>query len=224
MIDGRAVQTKTMNIVMDPEVQLTGVARTAYNTLVMDLHEAQRKGSETASRLTALNNELARVAGQVDSSTIGDATKTQFRTLRSQLDLARAKFGLTTAAVGGGGRGGATGAAADGRGGAEDGGRAGGAGATAAVPAAGADAAAAFAAQALANTQANALGRVSTAKNAVQNSWETPSAAVVKQATEAKTALTLAMTEASGVLARARLLAPQLGRANVRMTVPPPGQ
>ena len=140
----------------------------------------------------------------------------------------RAKFGLTTAPVGGGGRGGAVGAAAGGRGGAAGGGRVGGAAGAAAAaavpPTSAADPVAAFAAQALANTQANALGRVATAKNAIQNWWETPSAATVKQATDAKTALTLAMTEASGVLARARVLAPQLERANVRMTVPPPGQ
>lgn len=207
-----------MTIVMDPEVPLIGLARSAYNTLVMDLHDAQGKGTAAASRLTALNTELARVAGQVDSSTVSDATKRQFKTLRSQLDSVRAKFGLTTAAVGG--RGGAGG----GRGGGAGGGRVGGAAAIAVAPPAGADAIAAFAAQAQANMQTNALGRVGTAKNAIQNVWEMPSAAVVKQATDAKAALTLAMTEASGVLARARALAPPLERANVKITVPPAGQ
>lgn len=204
VIDGKALPSKTLNIVMDPEVPLTGPARIAYNTLVLDLHVAQSRGTETAAKLTALNNEFVRVAGQVDSSTATAAMKTQFTTLRSQLDSVRAKFGLTLA---GGGRGGA-------------GGRGGGAGAPAGDPA---TPAAAFAAQAQANAQANALGRVGTAKNAIQNLWETPSAAMVKQANDAKLALTAAVTEANAVLARARTLAAQFERQNVKVAVPPAG-
>lgn len=211
VIDGKPMQAKTLNIVMDPEVPLVGPARVAYNALVLDLHEAQGRGTETAAKLTALNTELARVAGQVDSSGATAAMKTQFTTLRSQLDSVRAKFGLTLAA-GGGGRGGA------------GGGRGGAAGAPAGA-AAGAPATptAAFAAQVQANAQANALGRVGTAKNAIQNVWETPSAALVKQATDAKLALSAAVLEANAVLARARTLAPQLERQNVKITVPPAG-
>ncbi|MBC8089716.1 MAG: hypothetical protein H7Z40_20830, partial [Phycisphaerae bacterium] len=85
----------------------------------------------------------------------------------------------------------------------------------------GGDAAANFAAQAAANQAANALGRLGTAKNSIQNVWETPSAALVKQATDAKAALALAITEANGVLSRARALSGQLARDKVTILVPP---
>ena len=224
--DGKVVQSKPLTIVMDPEVALTGPARVAYNMLLLDLHDAQQRGTETAASLTTLNTEVSRVAAQVDSGPVSAATKTQFAALRKDLDAVRSKFGLNlgaggAAGAGGGGRGGA-----GGRGAGAGGGRGGAPGAVAGaavVPAAGAgaDPAAAFAAQAAANQQANALGRLGTAKNAIQSWWETPSAALLKQATDAKTALALAITEANGVLSRARVLSGQLAKEKVNILVPP---
>ena len=201
--DGKVVSTKTLNIVMDPEVPFTGVQRVAYNTLLGELHDLQQRGSDVAGRLNALNTELSKVAAQVDSSAAAAATKTQFANLRTQLDSVRSKFGLTPA-VGGGGRAGGAGGA--GRGGA---------------PGADAGAAATFAAQAAANVQNNALGRVSTVKNAIQGVWETPSAAMSKQAADARLALNAAITQANATLLRARALATTLARQNITIAVPP---
>ena len=68
--------------------------------------------------------------------------------------------------------------------------------------------------------QANALGRVGAAKAAMLGVWETPSAAAVKQGTEAKAALAAATIEANAILVRAKALAAKLGTANIKLAVP----
>jgi photosystem II stability/assembly factor-like uncharacterized protein len=116
--DGKVVATKPLTIVMDPEVSLTGDARTRYHARIMALHEAQREGTDVANRLNALYADLLRLAPGVDSSSAPDAVKSQFSDLRRSLDGVRVKFGVPVvagaAAVGGpgGGRGGAAAAGA----------------------------------------------------------------------------------------------------------------
>jgi hypothetical protein len=203
--DGKVVQSKPLTIVMDPEVALSGTARTAYNTLLLDLHDALQRGTDVAARLATLDAEMLKVSSRVDSGSVSAASKTQYAAVRKDLDAVRVKFGQNPGGAGAGG----------GRGGGAGGGRGGGAGG--ATP----DAQAAFAQQAAAAQQANALGRLTTAKTAIQNLWETPSAALVKQATDAKAALAVAVTEANALMARARALSNQLGRDNVTILVPP---
>lgn len=218
--DNKVVATKPLTIVMDPEVALTGLARTAYNTLLLDLHDAQQKGTDVAAQLTTLTGEMNKVAAQVDSGSASAASKTQFAAVRKDLDAVRPKFGLTLGAPGaGGGRGGGGGGGRGGGGGGRGGAPGAAAGAPTAPPA---DPQAAFAAQAQASQQANALGRLGTAKNAIQSIWEAPSPALVKQATDAKTALAAAIVEANGVLARARTLSSQLAKDKITLLAPPP--
>jgi hypothetical protein len=50
--------------------------------------------------------------------------------------------------------------------------------------------------------------------------WEAPSTAVSRQAASARTALNAAITEANGVLARARTLSTALRPYNVTLNVP----
>jgi hypothetical protein len=52
------------------------------------------------------------------------------------------------------------------------------------------------------------------------NIWEAPSPAVTRQAAAARMALSAAITEATGVLARARTLGATLQRYNVTLNVP----
>jgi hypothetical protein len=68
---------------------------------------------------------------------------------------------------------------------------------------------------------ANALNRVSTVKGAIMGIWEVPSEAVVAQANQARPALSAAIDEANGVLARARSVSQQLGPYGLTLTVPP---
>jgi hypothetical protein len=189
--DDKVIDTKPLTIVMDPEVPLVGADRVKYNALIMDLHDAQRRGTEVAGKLTALNTEVTRVAAQLDSSSAPADVKASFAAFRKEFDAVRVKFG-----VGGG----AGGAGAGGPGGGRGGGGGGGGGAA---------------------TQANALGRVGTVKNAIQGVWELPSDALVKQATDAKAALTPAMTEANAVLIKAKTVSDALAKANIKMTLPP---
>ncbi|MEP6780762.1 MAG: hypothetical protein ABJC26_12785, partial [Gemmatimonadaceae bacterium] len=219
--DGKVVESKPLTIVMDPEIQLTGLARTTYNATIADLHALQQRGTDVAVRLTALNTEVTRVARMLDSNASAGAAKTEFTAFQKELDAVRAKFGLTLPAAAAGGAGSGR-AVAAGRGGAaaatavNTGAAPGTAGALGAT-----DVAAAFAAQATAAAQQNALGRVSTIKNSMQSIWETPSAEVSKQAAAAKVALNAAIAEANALFAKAKLVATQVGKSNIKMTVPP---
>ena len=208
LVEDKVVDSKPLTIVMDPEVTLLGAERTRYNAMIMDLHDAQRRGTEVASRLAAVNAEMARASAALDSSAAPAAVKANFAAFKKDFDAVRVKFGV------GGGAGG------PGAGGPGAGGRGAGAGAAGAAGAGpGGGAAGAAAAQAAA--QANALGRVGTVKGAIQGLWEMPSDALVKQATDAKAALTPAITEANAVLARVRALSAALAPHNVKLTVPP---
>ena len=117
MVDGKAVDTKPIKIVMDPAVPLTGLARANYNALVMDLHALQKRGTETAATLNQLYSEVTKAAPKMDSSAAPAADKAKLVAFRKEFDAIRAKFGVPTgggnlaafaagAAVAGGGRGG----------------------------------------------------------------------------------------------------------------------
>lgn len=189
LADGKVLGTpKPLNLVMDPEVQLTGEARARYNALLMELHESQRRGTEIASQLNMLYAEVRRVSAQVDSGNASVSVKAQFAGLKTALDSVRVKFGVPVLAAGGFG----------------GGGRGGGAGGAAAAAAA----------------QANVLGRLGAIKASIQNVWETPSAALLKQANDARAALTPAMTEASSVLSRARTVSTALNGSGIKMAIP----
>lgn len=66
----------------------------------------------------------------------------------------------------------------------------------------------------------NALARVGAVKNVIMSIWEPPSEAVSRQSASARTALSSAMTEANGVLARARTLGAALKAHNLTLNVP----
>lgn len=113
VVDGNVVDKKSLTIVMDPQVQLTGAARVAYNNTLMDLHAVQKKGSDVAAQLSALYTEMGKVVTKVDSSTAPADVKASFNAFRKDFDAVRAKFGVGTPQIafggpggGGGGRGG----------------------------------------------------------------------------------------------------------------------
>ena len=65
----------------------------------------------------------------------------------------------------------------------------------------------------------NLLNRLAAAKGAVMGIWEAPSGAVSRQAASARTGLLAAITEAEGVLARARTMATALKAHNITLSV-----
>jgi hypothetical protein len=125
----------------------------AGNAILMDLHDLQRRGTQTETQLAAIYPEMSAAASKVKAaSDIPSGVKSQFDALQKDFDAVRVKFGVgpstdtTVASAGGrGGRGGG------GRGGAGRGGAGGG------------------------NESANELARVATLKAAIGGIWETPS-------------------------------------------------
>ena len=45
VVDGKAVETKPIKVIADPESQMNDLQRKRYNDILMDLHDMQRKGS-----------------------------------------------------------------------------------------------------------------------------------------------------------------------------------
>jgi photosystem II stability/assembly factor-like uncharacterized protein len=68
----------------------------------------------------------------------------------------------------------------------------------------------------------NVLNRVATVKGAIMNIWEPPSAAMTTQASNARAALSAAISEATSVIARARTVSAALRPHGVTLTVGQP--
>jgi hypothetical protein len=189
-----------MRIVMDPAVTMTAASRERLNAILMDLHDLQRRGTQTATQLAAVYAEISAAASKVKAAAdIPSGVKSQFDALEKEFDAVRVKFGVgpstDTTAAPAGGRGGRGGGG--GRGGAGRGGGGGGS-----------------------SEAANVLNRVTTLKTTIGGIWETPSEAQTRRYTEAKAALPAAIAEANAVLAKANAMAPTLKRYGIEMNVP----
>ena len=192
MVNGARADSKPLTIVMDPEVRLAGADRERYNAMIVELHEAQQRGTNVSARLTALGRQLRTAAARLDTaSNVPAEAKSRFTTLLDEFETVRVKFGVPSAREQGqqGGPGGGGGG----------GGGFGGGGANV----------------------SNALGRVTAVKSGMLGVWEAPSAAVVRQSADARAALTQAITEADALLARVGPAAQALGQYGITLTVPP---
>jgi hypothetical protein len=183
---GRTLDSKSMRIIMDPAVRLVA-DRSRWNTVAMELHDAQRRGNEVQAQLNALHPQMTDIAGKIGGmENVPASVKAQFESLNKDYQAVRVKFGVPTAGA----------APAAGRGGGGGGGgRGGGA------------------------PDQNVLARVGAAKQAVMGIWESPSAAITRQAGTAQSQLSAAITEANAVLARARTVATALKAYNVTLNV-----
>ncbi len=187
--DGKVVSTKSMRIVMDPEVRLTGQARVAYDALLGELHERQQRGTDVAAKLTTLATQIATIQARIDSAPAMPAdARTAFQNLRTRFDSVRVKFGVAA------GRAPRRAAAADSSESDDE----------SAPRAGGGGGGGGFGAAAAGN--ANALARLASVKSAIGSIWEAPSAASTREAADASQALDAAVTEAESVLASARTL------------------
>jgi photosystem II stability/assembly factor-like uncharacterized protein len=193
VVDGTEVDRKSLRVVMDPKVTLTGEARVAYDAFVLDLHRRQQAGADVAGRLSTLAGQVATVRARIDSvAGVPADTKSQFTAFAQAFDSVRVKFGVAP-------------------------GRAAGAAAPAAAPAAGGGGGGGRFAAA---NQADALGRLGAVKSLVANVWETPSDGSRRQAQEAVAALEAATAEANAVLARARTLGAALTTHGLTLGTP----
>jgi photosystem II stability/assembly factor-like uncharacterized protein len=94
VVDGKTVQSKPLTMVMDPQVQLTGAERAAYNRAAMELHTTQQAGAAAAAPMTALLAEVRKAASKIDSTpSLADSVKAQFATFRKEFDAVRGKLG-----------------------------------------------------------------------------------------------------------------------------------
>lgn len=119
MVGGKAVETRPIRVMMDPQVTFTAGQRARYNNIALDLHDLQRRGTKTASALNAIFTQMPGVASKVkESSTVPATVKTEFDTFSRDFDSLRVKFGVAPAGAAGG-RGGA-GGGGGGRGGGAD--------------------------------------------------------------------------------------------------------
>jgi hypothetical protein len=196
---GKTLETKSIKIVMDPAVTMTAVNRERWNAILMDLHDLQRRGTQTETRLAALYPQMSDAASKIKAAAdVPSSVKSQFDALENEFNAVRMKFGvgpsLDTTAAKGSGRGGRGGG---GRGGAGGGGAGGGG-----------------------NDAANVLNRVTTLKTMIGAIWETPSGALMTRYAEAKAALPAAIAEANAVLSKANAMAPALKRYGIDMNVP----
>jgi hypothetical protein len=78
--------------------------RVAYDNIVTDLHEIQRRGTVTAGALDLLYAEVETAAENIDSAP--GNVRNQFNAFKERLDEVRVKFGVPLPQAGGGGRGG----------------------------------------------------------------------------------------------------------------------
>jgi photosystem II stability/assembly factor-like uncharacterized protein len=112
VIDGKTVDTKPLRVTADPEVLLTELERKRMFDMAMELHELQRRATETANALAPLNARMTELGKEVGAkSDVPADVKTSVESLSK--DLAAVTTRLTPPAGGGfGGGGGAAASAA----------------------------------------------------------------------------------------------------------------
>lgn len=178
--DGVIVDTKPITLVMDPKVEerFRGAQRVAYDRLVNDLHAAQQRGQDVATRLTALATQVAIVDSRLDTAAnVSAAAKATYGTFKATFNDVRTKFGVQPGRLPGAAPAGTPGQGGPGGGG----GGGGGFGAQFAQP-------------------GNALGRVGQLKGLLIGIWEEPSAASRRNSSDAIKALDAAIREAEALL------------------------
>ncbi len=105
VVDGKTLETKPLKVLSDPEVVLTEVERKKLFDMAMEMHELQRRSTEVAAGMGALNTRLTELAKEAASKTDLPADlKTSVETL--QKDVAALAPKLTLPAGGGRGFGG----------------------------------------------------------------------------------------------------------------------
>jgi len=118
VVGGKTIETKTLKIVGDPELQ-SDANRKQATDLAMELHEIQKRGQAAADALTSVDTQLNDLAAKVKESKAPDTVKAQFEAFTKDFATVKAKFGVGgqpgggAGGFGGGGGGRGGGAPAD---------------------------------------------------------------------------------------------------------------
>jgi hypothetical protein len=94
MIAGKSVETKTLKVVLDPELQMTDAQRKRHYDMTMELHDLQRRGTLVAEALTMIDGQMADVTTKVKDSKAPESVKTQFDTFAKDFAALKSKFGV----------------------------------------------------------------------------------------------------------------------------------
>lgn len=107
LVGGRKVDSRSMKVVMDPAVRMTGAQARRYTSVLMDLHELQRRGDAAAATLNTFYAAMQDASGRLTEATgVPAAVRKQFEALSQAFDAVRPKFGVPqTSGRGRGGRG-----------------------------------------------------------------------------------------------------------------------
>ncbi len=171
VVDGATVDSKTLTVVADPDVKITGEARAMYDRQVIALHAKHREAADVLRRMTTLRQQLTETSARIDSvQGISTRDRRRYDEVRRTYDVLRVRFGLPAIgtpapAVGGGGGGGG-----------------GGFGGFGVIPV------------------QNTYGRFVALKAGVVGLWETPSAAIQTQLRDLQRELDGVLREANSLL------------------------
>jgi hypothetical protein len=111
---GKVLDSKPLKISFDPDVHFAPAEHQYYNNLVADLHSLQRRATAAAVALNSLYPQLSAVDKQLASKPdVPASVKSQFESLKKQVDSVRTRFGVPLPAPGGRGGGGGRGGAVD---------------------------------------------------------------------------------------------------------------
>jgi hypothetical protein len=105
IVNGNTVDTKPMEIIKDPAIELSGVERVAYDEMLLGLHQLEGLGNQMATHLDALYAQVVEISGTIDDmEDVPDEMKADFSEYQEAFDELRVKFGVPIPAGGGGRR------------------------------------------------------------------------------------------------------------------------
>jgi len=101
--NGVVVDSEPMRIHQDPEVLMNATERMAYDNVVMDLHEMQRRGTEMAARLTRLYRAMEGAAEDIEGGAdVPGDVEDDFEDFQEAFEALRPRFGVPLGQRGGG--------------------------------------------------------------------------------------------------------------------------
>jgi photosystem II stability/assembly factor-like uncharacterized protein len=105
VVNGNTVDSKPIQIIKDPAIELSGVERRAYDEMILNLHELQGRGNQMATQLDALYAQVVEIGSTIgDMEDVPPDVKTDFTGFQEAFDALRVKFGVPIPASAGGGR------------------------------------------------------------------------------------------------------------------------
>ncbi|MBI1875341.1 MAG: hypothetical protein HYS05_15845, partial [Acidobacteria bacterium] len=107
IVDGKPIEAKPLRVNVDPEVVLTEIERKKMYDMAMEVHDLQRRGTEIANVIDALNRQVTQVAGTIDGkSDVPADVKASFEAFQKELTYLVQKVMPPAGGRGGGGGGG----------------------------------------------------------------------------------------------------------------------